>query len=103
MWLRSVAVISVLVLLTDMLVRNVLPHYPQVGMDQYVDVVVDELLLEWISLVAWPVIPLMGLTLWVAPFVKQRRQQTRAFAVLSCCSWSVGSLMQPGAWCLLSR
>ena len=83
MWLRTVAVISVLVLLTDMLVRNVLPHYPQVGLDQYVDVVVDELLLEWISLVAWPVIPLVGLTLWVAPFVKQRRQQTRAFAVLS--------------------
>lgn len=92
MWLRTVAVISVLVLLVDMLVRNVLPHYPQLAMEQYVDVVVDELLLEWISLVAWPVIPLVGLTLWVAPFVKQRRQQTRAFAVLSFLLFVVGWL-----------
>lgn len=102
-WLRTVAAVSVLVMLADVLVRKVLPHHPQAGLDHYINVVVDQLVLEWISLIAWPVIPVAGLALWVAPFLKQRGQQTRALARASFLLFVLGWLMDAAGRMVLTE
>jgi len=78
--LRLFACAGAVLLCADMLAFRLLGHNGTAGVSEYVGIAVDSRILDWLSFMAWPAFVLIGVSMWLAPQLKEVRDEagTRA-------------------------